>query len=151
MLSCGSGGSTGQQIVNAINMNTYSRGFVFDFSQDDLGIEDTYVPLCNIDYPDLPIGIYVITFSATFSHASVTNSTLLKFIFDGVEEVFQYEASDINDRIPVSYSFPIEFTSPHDLSLALEMAREGGTAELNCYFSNLMIQKVAETQGFPVA
>lgn len=148
MLTCGSGGSTGQQIVNAINANTQARGFIYDAQTDILDIGDDYEQITSLSYSNIPAGVYMITFSATFSHASTTNATLLKLIYNGNEEIFQFEASDVNDRIPISYSFPDEYLGGENLTVELEMAREGGTGPLNCYFANLMVQRVGENTGF---
>ena len=57
MLSCGSGGSTGEQIVAAINENTNSRGYYHASAQDTLGIEDIFIPLCDVALPDADGGV----------------------------------------------------------------------------------------------
>ena len=157
MLSCGEGGSNGSQIVEAINENTEGvgilqgivDGFYYETNTDILDIPITETEIVSLVVPAMPTGVYMIGFSVTFEYNNATNSVYLDMELNGVSERFVYEPSDVSNRIPVAYMFPLEQTNNTETTLKLSMSKEAALGTLNVDYANAWIEKKQELPVVP--
>jgi len=171
VLTCGQGGSNGNQIVTQINDNTLGiatnasdlngldnridnlvqrvedlealNNFTYESNQDILNISDTYTELANIHMTSLPAGEYMLGMSATYQLDIVNKSVYAQFSLNGgAFEEFRKEPKDNTDREAFNYSFPYVHAGG-EFRLKLDMRKEDATGTLDCYFANAWVDRRA--------
>lgn len=149
-LTCGTDGSTGTEVVTQINENTDNietimagQNFRFwkDEQTDHLDVPETYEEIGNLAVTDLPAGQYVLFLSMTYQLDLTNKSVYFRFALnEQASEEFSAEPKDSTDREAKSYGFPYTHTGG-DFSLVMDLRKEDANGVLNCYFSNIWLER----------
>ena len=170
-LTCGQGGSNGNQIVTQINDNTNGiatnvtdiadldaridallirvdeleakASFTFVSETDILNISDTYTELANIYVADLAAGDYLLGLSSTYQLDVTNKSVFAQFSLNGgTPEEFRKEPKDNTDREAFTYIFPYTHAGG-EFRLKLDMRKEDANGTLDCFFANMWVNREA--------
>ena len=162
-LVCGDNGSTGSEVVSAVNANTNglialsdavtlltqrvttlenTEGVNFVANVDILNVGDAFIPVAKVEVTDMAAGKYLVGFSTTHTFDTTTKSVVHQMTYNnGTAEEFWRENKDTTDRDITSYSFVMEHTSG-DFSLDIQMRKEDTSGTLDVQFANVWAIRV---------
>lgn len=153
-LSCGEGGSTGSEIVNAINQNTSDilsleallGGFYYDkLASEVLDIGTTPTAIVELIVPAMPVGVYFIGYSTVTAFDEDNQSLITGVEINGVTTVFSVESKDKSDIVPTTYNFIHVQSAVGDYTITIYLSKEAVEGQLDCHDANLWVGRQTRT------